>query len=265
MKKKLCLTLALLLTLSLLLTACGGDADVSGQVTPQPEASATVPSGNVEPTEPPVPETASPEPTVPETAPPEPTAAENELSLGRMEGGIYTNSYVGYACNLDSNWTFLSAVELEQIPATVSDLVKGSELGEALGDTPQFTDMMAENINDLTTMNVLYQKLDMPTRLAYMALSEEEIIDASLDQKDMLIAAYEQAGFTVDSIEKVTVTFLGEERTALHSSMVFQGVPYFTLQFFDYHLGEYSVVTTLASYVEDRTASLMELFYSLEP
>ena len=81
----------------------------------------------------------------------------------------------------------------------------------------------------------------------------------------MLVAAYEQAGFTVDSIEKVTVTFLGEERTALHSSMEFQGVPYFTLQFFDYHLGEYSVVTTLASYAEDRTASLMELFYSLEP
>lgn len=264
MKKKLCLTLALLLALSLLLTACGGDADVTGQVTPQQEAPAAAPSGNVEPTEPTAAETAAPEPTVPETTP-EPTAAENELSLGRMEGGVYTNEYVGYACNLDSNWTFLSAVELEQIPATVSDLLKGSELGDALGDTPQFTDMMAENVNDLTTMNVLYQKLDMSTRLAYMALSEEEIIDASLDQKDMLIAAYEQAGFTVNSIEKVTVTFLGEERTALHSSMVFQDVPYFTLQFFDYHLGEYSVVTTLASYVEDQTASLTELFYSLEP
>lgn len=252
MKKKLCLILALLLALGLLLTACGGDADVTGQVTPQQDAPATAPGGNVEPTE------------SAETAPPEPTAAENELSLGRMEGGVYTNSYVGFACNLDSNWTFLSAVELEQIPADVSDLISGSELGDALENVSQFTDMMAENVNDLTTMNVLYQKLDMPTRLAYMALSEEEIIDASLDQMDMLIAAYEQAGFTVDSIEKVTVTFLGEERTALHSSMVFQGVPYYTLQFFDYHLGEYSVVTTLASYVEDQTASLMELFYSLE-
>lgn len=263
MKKNLSLTLALLLALCLLLTACGGDADVTGQVTPQPEVSATVPSGNVEPTEPPVAATAAPEPTVPETAPPEPTAAENELSLGRMEGGVYTNAYVGYACNLDSDWTFLSAVELEQIPAGTAELISGTELGEALANVSQFTDMMAENVNDLTTMNVLYQKLDMPTRLAYMALTEEEIIDASIDQMDMLVAAYEQAGFTVDSIKKVTVTFLGEERTALHSSMEFQGVPYFTLQFFDYHLGEYSVVTTLASYVEDRTASLMELFYSL--
>lgn len=254
MKKKFCLTLSLLLALCLLLTACGGDTSVSGQVTPQQETPATAPGGNVEPAEPPV----------PETAPTDPALPEHELSLGRMEGGIYTNEYVGYACSLDSNWTFLSAVELEQIPATVSDLVKGSELGDALADTSQFTDMMAENVNDLTTINVLYQKLDMSTRLAYVTLSEEEIIDASIAQKDMLIAAYEQAGFSVNSIEKVTVTFMGEERTALHSSMVYQEIPYYTLQFFDYHLGEFSVVTTLASYAEDRTASLMELFYKLE-
>ena len=237
MKKLICFALALVLCLSLV--ACGGEPDVAGQVAPQ--------QGSVE------------------TVPTEPELPENELSLGRMEGGVYTNEYVGYACKLDSNWTFLSAAELEQIPATVSDQLKGSELGDALADTPQFIDMMAENVNDLTTMNVLYQKMSMTERLAYLTLSEEEIINISIEQMDTLIAAYEQTGFAVDSIEKVTVTFMGEERTALHSSMSIQDIPYYTLQFFDYHLGEYSVVTTLSSYAEDRTAALTELFYPLEP
>ena len=36
------------------------------------------------------------------------------------------------------------------------------------------------------------------------------------------------------------------------------------LQFFDFDLGGYAVTTTVASYVEDRTADLAGLFYKLE-
>lgn len=254
MKKNLCLILALLLALSLLLTACGGDAEVSGSVTSNDNPSSTVPAGKVEQEELP-----TSEPTVPET-----TAPENELSLGRMEGGIYTNEYVGYACTLDSNWTFLSAKELEQIPSTVSDAVSGTELGDALADVQQFTDMMAENVTDLTTMNVLYQKLSMQERLAYAVVSEEDVIDATLDQASMMIDAYAQAGILVTSMEKVNVTFMGEERFAIYTVSTLEGIPYYSLQFFDYDLGAYAVTTTLASYVEDQTGDLCDLFYKLE-
>lgn len=254
MKKNLSLILALLLTLSLLLTACGSDAEVSGSVAPNSDSSATIPAGNVEQEEAP-----TSEPTVPETSVP-----ENELSLGRMEGGIYTNDYVGYACNLDSNWTFLSAKELEQIPSNVSNAISGSELGDALADVQQFTDMMAENVTDLTTMNVLYQKLSMQERLAYAVMSEEDTIDATLDQSSMLIDAYAQAGIMVTSMEKVKVTFMGEERFAIYTVSTLENIPYYVLQFFDYDLGAYAVTTTLASYVEDRTGDLCEMFYKLE-
>lgn len=255
MKKNISMILTVLLTLSMLLAACGQDEAVKGDIAPNQGTTATVPAGTV----------AQPEETVPETTPPETTAPENELSLGRMEGGVYTNEYVGYACKLDSNWTFLSAKELEQIPSTVSDAISGSELGDALANVQQFTDMMAENVTDLTSMNVLYQKLTLQERLAYAAATEEQVIDATLDQSAMMIDAYAQAGITVISMEKVTVTFMGEERIAIHTEAVIQDdIPYFILQFFDFDLGGYAVTTTLASYVEDNTDSVAALFYKLE-
>ena len=97
-----------------------------------------------------------------------------------------------------------------------------------------------------------------------MALNEEQIMDATLGQKDAMVDAYAQAGIMVDTMEKTTVTFLGEERTALLTSSTIEDIPYYTLQLFDYHLGQYSVTLTLASYVENNTAQLLELFYEVE-
>jgi len=244
----------MLLSLCLVLAACGGEKDVAGKVETIGEAP-TVPAGTVTPAE-----TAAPETTVPETTAP----AEKELSLGRMEGGIYTNEYVGFSCALGSDWTFLSAAELEQIPASVSDAVSGSELAQHLEGVQQFTDMMAENANAMTSVNVLYQKLSMQERVVYMTMTEEEIIDLTLEQQDMMAEAYAQAGMTLLSMEKVEVVFAGRPRYAVRSELAIGDVAYYTLQLFDFQLGEYAVTTTLASFVEDNTASLLELFYPLE-
>lgn len=246
--------IGMLLALCLLLSACGGGKDVAGSVETL-DGAAAVPTGTVAPEE-----TAVPETTVPKTTAP----AQKDLSLGRMEGGVYTNEYVGYACTLDSNWTFLSAEELQQIPSTVTDAISGSELAKELEGVQQFTDMMAENVNDLTTVNVLYQKLSLQERIAYAALTEEQIVDVTLEQAAMLEEAYAQAGMTLISMEKVSVEFMGESHFAIRSALTVQEVPYYVLQLFDFHLGEYAVTTTLASYVEDNTDSLLDLFYPLE-
>ena len=80
----------------------------------------------------------------------------------------------------------------------------------------------------------------------------------------MLEEAYAQAGMTLISMEKVSVEFVGETHFAIRSALTVQEVPYYVLQLFDFHLGEYAVTTTLASYVEDNTDSLLDLFYPLE-
>lgn len=242
-KSKLSLALALVLALALIFTACGEEASapVSGQIIPAATTSEGI-SGEV------VPATEAVE------------ATEVPVSLGRIEGGTYINNYAGFGCELDSNWSFYTAEELQELPSNITELLEGSELvGE---DMPlQISDMKAENANDLTSVNILYQKLSMQDRLLYLNRSEEDVIDATLANSDLMISAYEQMGLIVDSMEKVTVTFLGEERVALRTASTWDGIPYYTLQLFDYHAGEYSVTTTFASYLEDNTESLLDLFF----
>lgn len=193
-----------------------------------------------------------------------PEAQEKEVSLGRMEGGVYTNPYAGFGCSLDSSWTFYTAEELQELPENTKELLADSELGETMSEYTQITDMMAENVNDLTTINVLYTQISMAERLLYTSMSNEDIIDATLDQMDALISSYAQAGIMVSTMEKVTVSFLGEQRVAMKTVATLADMDYYILQIMDYKLGGYGVTLTLSSFVEDKTESMLELFYAVE-
>lgn len=220
--------LAMLLALMLVLCACGDSKEsISGTVTP--------------------------------VATEAPEAPEKEVSLGRLEGGVYTNNYVGFQMTLDSDWVYYSAEELQDLPDNVNEMFKDSSLAEAMEGVEQFTDMMAESTERLASVNVLYQKMDMTTRLAYAVLSDDQILDEVLKMSDQMVEAYASAGIMVDRMEKVTVNFLGQERVALKTYASIQDIPYFTLQVFEYRLGQYSVTTTFATYLEDNTESLLEL------
>lgn len=231
MKKRIALFLAAMMVLGIL-AGCG-DQRPGGDVTPLPS---TDESSKV---------------------------ADKEVSLGAMEGGTYTNDYVGFGCKLDGNWTFATAEQLQKLPANVKDLLADSELGDSISSLAQFFDMQAENVTDLTSVNVVYQKLDMKTRLAYAVMTEEQILDETLKQKDAMISSYATAGITVSTIEKVKVNFLGQERYALLTTSTVEDVPYFTLQLFEFKLGAYSVTTTFASYIENNTQALLDLFYAI--
>ena len=223
--------LVFLTILALLLTGCGTSA---------PESSV---AGTVEPTA----ESAAP--------------AETPVTMGRLEGGSYINDYTGYACELDSNWTFYSAEELQELPDNVKELIADTEMADVIGDVPQFTDMMAENVNDMITINALYQKHTLQERLGFAMLTDAELIDGTLEQQDMMVEAYAQAGMDVESMKRITVTFLGQEREALRTVGTVAGAPFYMVQIFDYHLGQYSVTLTINSYMEDKTQQTLDLFY----
>ena len=251
MKKIFALVLALLMVGSVL-AACGDSAPQGGEVTPLPEKETTAPTEQET-----TPAETEPEETEPEETEPVAEAGDKEVSLGAMQGGVYTNTYVGFTCTLDENWEFATAEQLQDLPGAVSDLFTDSSLSDQLGT--QIFDMQAENTTDLVSMNVVYQKLDMATRLLYATMSEEAIIYAVLAQQNTMIETYAQAGIVATKLEKVTVTFCGETRTAILMTATLSDVPYFTLQLFDNHLGEYAVTTTFASFVENNTESLLAM------
>ena len=238
MKKRF---LAILLVFALLLCGCSKETDAATPATNP----ATEPAPVTEP--------------APATEP----AATDSGSLGVLEGGTYTNTYVGFGFSLDENWTIYPADQLQELPEDISSIFDGTELENY--NVPTIMDILAENLTDLTTMNVLYQKLTMQERLTYLTMTEVQIIDLMIsDYYDALVASYANAGIIVESITTKQVTFLGQPRTALYTVASIQDIPYYILQLYDFQLGPYSITTTVASYVEDNTLSLLDLFFATE-
>lgn len=188
---------------------------------------------------------------------------ESTLSLGRIQGGVYTNEYAGFACELDSTWEFYSAEELQDLPENIAELMEGTELGENIDSYEQIMDMQAECVNDLTGINVLYQKMDMQERLAYASLDEEQLMEYMLTQKDLLTESYAQTGIIVEEMSTKQVTFAGEERIGLLTKAKFQDIDYYIFQLFNHDLGQYSVTISFSSFVEDKTDEIIALFYAL--
>ena len=232
MKRLICALLALIMVLALCGCSKGGDAPSATTLGEADEG-----SGNQEP----------------ET---------REVTLGELRDGVYYNAYAGFTITLDEeNWEPYTAEQLQDISDLTQEALQDSAMGEQLAEYEQITDMMAECYNDLTSLNVLYTRLDMMERAAYALLSEEQQVDSTLDQKELLIQTYADAGIAVESMEKKQVTFLGEEHFAVYTVASIEGTPYYILQLSRYNLGgPYYVTLTLGSFVEDKTAELLDLF-----
>ncbi len=192
------------------------------------------------------------------------TQEDKNLSLGSIEGGTYTNEYLGIGCKLDENWTLFTAEELQELPQAVKDAMDGTDLGESMEGIEQIMDMKADNVEELTTINIVYAKVDLQERLYVLSSGEEVAVDSVLSQSEMMKEGYANAGIEVQKMEKVKVQFLGKERIGLKMEAMTEDVPYYTLQLFDYTAGKYSATLTFASYVEDKTEELLDLYYTLE-
>lgn len=243
MKKIISLLLALAMVLSL--AACGSSAS-------EP------PKGDIKPLEDTEQESNTPQQTEEETQPAE---DDNSFSLGAMQGGIYENTYAGFGCKLNENWVYKTAEELQDVTGLTEEMFEGTDLDFSAYN--QILDMMADCSDPFASINIQYTALSAQERLAHAMAGEEGLIDGTLQQKDLLISTYAQAGIDVSAMEKVTVNFCGEERFAIHTTASVQDTPYYILQLFYTNIGPYYVTVTLGAFVEDTTPQLAELFYKL--
>lgn len=190
---------------------------------------------------------------------------EKPLGLGRIEDNVYTNEYMGLGFSFDDSWLVYSAEELQQLYGTVIEVIGDTDISELIEGRGQIYDMMAENADELLSINVIIGEVPANERLYYALNSEETIIDNMLESKDMLIEAYQQGGISVNSMEKVKMYFLGKERFGVYTDACINGeIPYYILQFFDYSFGGYCSTVTMCSYLEDRTAELSRMWFALE-
>ncbi len=189
----------------------------------------------------------------------------NTLSLGKVEGNVYTNTYVGIGCKMGDGWKMASADELQELPKEIKESLDGTKIGELAKEIPQFADMMAQNLTTGSNVNVLYTQLSESDQKVYAGMSEEDVIDGLLQSKDMLTESYAASGVEVKTMEKVTVDFLGEKHTAMKTTGTAQGVEVFIMQLLDYKLsGPYGVAITFTSQSEVEITEMMNSFYKVD-
>ncbi len=237
MKRQKILLPAFLLAL-LLLTGCG-PVRQSGRSTPVPI--------NTAPTEAELAE----------------AAGRKVLALGCIQNAVYTNDYAGFSCRLDEGWSIYGIDQMQQLDADVLSTLRGTQLAEALGDYQHFTDMFAENSSLGCSITIVYEAIDPAGKSEYLLMTEEELVEDLLTQKDLLIQAYTDTGLTVTAMEPVRVRFLGNERTGIVTAASVAGLTVYSVQLLDYTLGEYGITVTLTSFGTDRCQEMLELFYPL--
>lgn len=283
MRNKKMMMAVLALAMAMVFGACGGDdaEKISGGITPAVADEKENEDADVTPTEAATDETegvegaeegtdapeatAEPEATDVPEATEAPEVTGKTTSLGRVQGGMYVNEYMGVSCTLDSGWEFYTAEELQEFPENVAEMFEGTDMEDEMSQMAYITDMSAENQENFTSMNIIYEKMDLQQRLMLGSLSSSDIVDSMiLYQKDTLVTTYAQAGINVLDMQKKSVEFCGETIDGLYMSCDVSGIPYYTLQIFDYSLGDYAVTLTLASFVEDKTQELATLYAKYE-
>lgn len=191
------------------------------------------------------------------------TEPRREFSLGTVENNVYTNPYAGYGCEFSDAWSFADAQTLQQLPEDVQSLIEGTEMGDVLPGYAQIFDLAAENVEAYLAVNVVYTALSEGEQEAYAAMTPEQTIDLTLENRDLMEESYARAGMTVESIEKCQVTFLGQPQWAIRTLASSGEIPICMVQVMDYTQGSYGVTLTATSYLEDNTQEVLNLFYAV--
>lgn len=221
MKQKLSL-IALILAALLLFTACGSQGGVSGKITGT-DAS-------------PAPESAEP---------------ETEFKMGDVVGGAYENAYFGIGCTLDDSWTYYGDDMIAELNGLVTESISDEEILAALEEGRTFYDMYAASDTQFSTINVVIENAGLAL------INEEAFVEQAVgDTKKVL----EASGMANVSIETTKLTFAGKERFALSIYAEMQDMAIYQKGIV-MKKGRYLAFVTLASFNEDKTGELLELFY----
>ncbi len=183
---------------------------------------------------------------------------------GVWKDNTYTNEYLGFTVEFGPEWEICNAEEIKQREDTVGGLFSGSGLGDLMEEADFFEDMLVENRNDMSSMNVYFMKMTKEQQEERKNQTERQIVLDGLENKGALKDIYSSVGLEIQTLTAKDVYFLGEKRTAQYMYIDYAGTPYYTLQIYDYHSGDYAAVLTIACYNEDKTTELLNLFTKYE-
>jgi len=234
MKKTAAMLMAIWM-LALMLTACGQQApeQTGGSVKPGAAQDQSV-AGQVDASQP----------------------DEEELEMGSVNGGTYTNAFAGIGCTLDETWVFYTKEQIAELNGFLTDGTSDEDMKKMMENSQSVQDMYASSTDGLMTINVVFQNMGL---LLGTTMSAQEYAELHVTQIPDAMEAY---GFEDVAASVTTAELAGEERPAIALTATIQDIPVYEL-IVCLRQGNYIYCVTLCSYTEDVTAQMAELFYAL--
>lgn len=234
MKKTAAMLMAIWM-LALMLTACGQQApeQTGGSVKPGAAQDQSV-AGQVDASQP----------------------DEEELEMGSVNGGTYTNAFAGIGCTLDETWVFYTKEQIAELNGFLTDGTSDEDMKKLMENSQSVQDMYASSTDGLMTINVVFQNMGL---LLGTTMSAQEYAELHVTQIPDAMEAY---GFEDVAASVTTAELAGEERPAIALTATIQDIPVYEL-IVCLRQGNYIYCVTLCSYTEDVTAQMAELFYAL--
>lgn len=225
MKKIFCLFLSLVMLVSL--CACGSSEDVRGEI-----------SGGVQS------ETVGNDQTQTETEP--------EFSMGKAEGAVYTNDFLGIRFALPEGWEFYSDEQIKEMNNIVGDYVD-EDVAEKLKEANIIYDMTAQYLPEGSSVSVNLEKLNA---VQLVGLDIRQTLESQIPT---IQSAFENMGYTDLKVEYQKVTVDGKEFDGLKISAKIQTAEFVQIAF-SFRKGAYLANVSVGTLQTDKFEQILDCF-----
>ncbi len=185
------------------------------------------------------------------------SSSNSDFDLGNVDGNIYSNSFLGIMCEVDSDWHFYTERELAALNNMTFDNLEDSgytATQEALENGTIYIIMYTQNQENLDSLNITLQYLGFDITDYY---SLEALIDNSLPNLQISLTAQ---GMKDVSATRTTTTFLGETVPCAEITGFINDTPIYEKQIYIL-VDDYIATITVGSISgEDTTQNLLDTF-----
>lgn len=181
---------------------------------------------------------------------------EKEFSIGKTDGLVYENEFIGIGCNLESNWRFYSDEEIKQIN-NISVELAGEDFEKMMENAEVIYDMYAVSDNEMDNIVV---NLEKSNKLLINQLNLRDNLENSIP---MIESALGNMGYTNLETELDTITIEGKELDCLCVSGEINGLKMYQ-KGFAIKCNGYLANISVTTYDENNADSIIENFYFVD-
>lgn len=187
------------------------------------------------------------------------TEAESEeesFSMGKSEGLVYENAFIGLGCTLEEGWSFYTDEQIMQLNNYTAE-VAGEDYEAMLENAQIIYDMFAVDSDQMNNINVNLEKID---NRVLMSVNVEDVFAQNLP---MLEELFNSMGYVNMQTELITVTIGGEDFAGVSVSGEIQGLTVYQKSI-GVKCNGYLATIAVTTYGEDTTDEILSNFYVVE-